>query len=113
MTEANEPVRRLADVRHEIAQLEARLEALRDEQRSLSRRVDAVGSSCQSLETDQSRVRLTPEVRAILREADVPLTRHDIVLALFDRGISASDDSVSASLSYLKSRGWARNASGL
>ncbi len=112
MAEPSELTDRLRAVREEIARVEAELERLRDEHEDLRLRLEGA----EQVPTDSippNRVRITPSIRDILRQSESPLTRSDIVYSLQSRGIQASEDAVSASLSYLKRQGWAKNVSRL
>jgi hypothetical protein len=115
--------RRLAQVRREIAVASEHLQQLRDEEYGLSLAVARLTSgplpeptvdhtSPAPATAGESKVRITPAVRAILTETDHPLTRHEIAKRLSELGLSVSPDTVSASLSYLRKAGTARNAAG-
>lgn len=56
--------------------------------------------------------RLTPLVRDAIRRSAVPVTRHQLVHILSEDTVDMIPDAVSASLSYLRRRGVARDIDG-
>lgn len=113
--------RRLEELRRDIASTLERLNRLRDEEYGLAlalARLTGVPSPSRPSK-DVGRTpdastgsRLTPLVRAVLRQSATPLTRVEVRERLQAGGRDVSLDAVSASLSYLRRHGMAANLSG-
>lgn len=109
---------RLLQVRSEIAAASQHLERLRDEEfgiaLAIARLTDSPLPTRQgdSRSSGEVRYRVTPLVRSILGAASGPLTRNEICEEVAKLGSPTSADIVSASLSYLRRKGFALNTGG-